>query len=69
VAALCLYVAFSFVAVTNEPLELGMQHLVWRHHYHNHKFYIKYYLQVNNYKHGDGAKLELVSDKFNLDRL
>jgi len=27
------------------------------YHKHIHKFYTKYCLKVNNYKHGDGAKL------------
>jgi hypothetical protein len=57
VAALHLCLVFGFIEVPNQPLEPGMRNVVWKHHNHTYKFYIKYFLQFKNYKHGDGEEL------------
>jgi hypothetical protein len=36
---------------------------------HTYKFCMKYCLEVRNYKHGDGANLLVMSDKFNIDKI
>lgn len=37
-------------------------------HKHTYK-YCRKHIYVNNYKGGDGAKLEVISDKFNLESI
>jgi hypothetical protein len=48
---------FCFMATTNKSLQTGMWNLEKTAHKRIYKFCTKECLQVNNYKHGDGAKL------------
>jgi hypothetical protein len=57
-SAWSLYLFFGFLA-NNEPLELGMyvKFVIGTDHSRTYKMYVKYRSQVNNYEHGDSAKL------------
>jgi hypothetical protein len=58
-AAYNLQSTFDFKAITYKPLELGMKFVMVSGHTHIHKFCKKCFFHVNNYKHVEGAELEV----------
>jgi hypothetical protein len=57
--------AFGLLAITSEPPRDILYGGVDEKHFY--KFCIKFCLHINNYKHGDGAKLEVISDTCNVE--
>lgn len=53
---------FGLKGVTNEPLRID-------HINHTNKFYGKLYLQLNRYKHGDGAHILDFTLNFNANKI
>jgi hypothetical protein len=61
---------FSFRFCGDNQWTIGAGHVKFvmeTDHIHTRNFYMKYYLKVSSYKHGDGAELLSLSDKFNLE--
>jgi hypothetical protein len=52
------------MVIINEQLEQGMRNMVWKYNNHANKFRMKRCLHVNNYKHGDVAKLRSYAQQF-----
>jgi hypothetical protein len=65
-AAECsLHLAFSFMAKTTEPLELGVWIVVWRHH--KPIYCMNYYVYVKITNMATVRNFEVLSDRFNTE--
>jgi hypothetical protein len=56
---------FNWTETFNESLQLGTTCGTEIYDKHTYGLYMKYYSEVNNYRCGDGAKHEVISDKWN----